>query len=146
MIGLGFLKGIFGSAKTYLYGGIALVALSIVFMGVKWFVANQAELKNLRAANTEYQIQVNALETEKKSNETVINSLRTALETQAEAITIVNDQFSEIRDIREKEKRVLEGSRLGRLAAERAGLIENRSNVATKERFTEFEGVINEDF
>jgi hypothetical protein len=139
---LGMLSGL----KGYLYGAIALVVVTIVFMGVRWFIGVQAEIGNLREANAEYTIQVGALETEKKSNEIVIDSLRTAMKTQAEAINIVNDQFSDIRDIREKEQRVLEGSRLGRLAAEKAGLIESKSNAATKERFTEFQGVINEDF
>lgn len=132
--------------KTALRGAIILAAITLLTMGFRWFTGIQAENRNLVQAVSEYREQVTALETQKANDRVLIDSLQTALETQAEALQMVNDQFSEIRDVREQQKRVLEGSRLGRLAAERAGLIESKSNTATRERMTEFEGVINEDF
>ena len=134
------------SIKQYIYAGLAALALTFAIKGMNWFTGIQDEVRNLREANTEYQTQVQALEIEKQSNEIAIESMQMALETQAEALQLVNGQFDEIRDQREQQKRVLEGSRLGRLAAERAGLIESQSNSATAERFAEFEGVINENF
>ena len=136
----------FKQAKFYVISVIVIALIALATMGFRWFVGIQAEVRNLQQANAEYSIQVNALDAEKQSNEALIETLRNANEAQAEALARVNSQFDEIRDIRERQQRVLEGSRLGRLAAERAGLIEGRANAATAERFTEFEGVINEDF
>ena len=135
-----------GGIKSYLYIGLAGLVLTLGIMFFTWFKGIQAEVGNLREANAEYSIQVNALEAQKENDTIVIESMKLAMETQAEALAIVNDQFGEIRDIREKEQRVLDGSRLGRLAAERAGRMESLSNAATSKKMAEFEGVINEDF
>lgn len=134
-----------GGIKSYLYIGLAFAVIALATMGFRWFVGVQATIQNQAEAIAELSIQKVALELEKASNESVIESLQLAMETQAEALSIVNGTFGEIRDEREQLKRVLEGSRLGRLAAERAQLIQERSNMATQELFEQFEGVINED-
>lgn len=131
--------------KGYLYIALAMGVLALVTKGFFWFTNLQEEMGNLREANAEYSIQVNALEIQKQSDAAVITALQKAAELQAEALIIVNGTFGEIRDEREQTKRVLEGSRLGRLAAERAQMIQERSNAATLEMFKQFEGVINED-
>ena len=138
--------GIFDSIKGYLYIGLAIAVVGLVTMGVRHYIGLQDRVQNLTEANSELQEQKTALTSERDSLQTINDAMKIAMETQAQALTIVNDQFGEIRDERERQKRVLEGSRLGRLAADRAGLIESRSNAATRERMTEFEGVINEDF
>lgn len=132
--------------KSYLYGAIALAALTLAIMGFRWFTGIQAENTNLKEAVAEYSIQVNALTIEKKSNEALIESLERSAEMAEVALRMVNTSFTEIRDIRSQQQRVLEGSRLGRLAAAKAGLIEGQSNAATARRLAEFEGVINENF
>ena len=131
--------------KSYLYIGLAVAALALATKGFFWFTNLQEEMGNLREANAEYSIQVNALEMQKQSDAAVINVLQRASELQQEALVIVNGTFGEIRDERDQTMRILEGSRLGRLAAKRAQLIQERSNLATSEMFQEFEGVINED-
>lgn len=136
----------FGSIKAWIYGVAGILVLVLLIKAFTWFTGIQAEVGNLREANAEFSIQLNALEAEKKNNQVVIDSLKTALKTQAEALTIIHGEFGDIRERREQEKRVLDGSRLGRLAAERAALIESKSNAATREVFTEFEGVINEKY
>jgi len=141
---LGFL-GKF-SIKQYIYAGIAMLALTLALKGVNMVQAHFAKVENLRQANTELTIQNSALEIEKKSNEIVMSALQTALETQAEAINIITTEFSTARDEAEKQKRVLDSSRLRRIAADRAATMERLSNAATAERMKEMEGVINEDF
>ena len=140
---LGFLGGI--SIKQYIYMGIAALALTLALKGFNAVQAHFAYVKNLEEANTELVIQKQAMEIEKKQNQVVINALESALATQAEAINIITDEFSEARDEAEKQKRVLEGSRLGRLAADRAARIEDLSNSATAERKASIEEIINED-
>lgn len=134
-----------GGIKSYLYIGLAFAVIALATMGFRWFTGVQATIQNLTEANAEYSIQVNALEMQKQSDAAVITALQKAAELQAEALNIVNGTFGEIRDEREQTQRILEGSRLGRLAAQRAQLIQERSNTATQEMFQEFEGVINED-
>ncbi len=136
----------FGVIKPYLYGAIAILVLTLAIMGFRWFKGIQAEVGNLREANAEYSIQVNAMTIQKESDAVVITALTNAQVMMQEALVIVNDQFGEIREIREQQKRVLDGSRLARFAAERAQRMEDLSNRATQDRVTEFEGVINEDF
>lgn len=134
------------SIKQYIYGAIAIAALTLglkVWNGVQ---AHFAEVANLREAHTELTIQNQTLINNKAQQDIVINSLQTALETQAEAINIVNEEMGQARQEAEKQKRVLEGSRLGRLAAERAGRIEDLSNTATEDRRSSIEEIINEDF
>ena len=136
----------FGGIKSYLYIGLAFAVIALATMGFRWFTGIQAENSNLKDAVAEYVIQQAALETESKNKDIVITAMQTAMATQAEAINIVNEQFGIIREEKEKQTRVLEGSRLARLAAERAQKVEELSNRATQERFNEFEAVINEDF
>lgn len=138
--------GIFDGIKSYLYIALGLAVVTLLTLGARHYIGLQAELKNKIEAVAELEQQKTALAAERDSLQTINEAMTIAMETQAEAINIVNEQFGEIRDDRERQKRVLEGSRLGRLAAERAGLIESRSNAATAERLAEFEGVINEDF
>jgi len=136
----------FGGIKSYLYIGLAIAVVALLTMGFRWFTGIQAENSNLKDAVAEYVIQQGALEAESKNKDIVISAYETAIATQAAALTIVNDQFSVIREEKEKQTRVLEGGRLARLAAERAQKIEELSNAATQERFKEFEAIINEDF
>ncbi len=145
---MGAILGFLGkfSIKQYLYAGIAMLALTLALKGVNMVQGHFAKVENLRQANQELTLQKAALEIEKKSNAIVINALETAIETQAEAINIITTEFSTAREVAEKQKRVLDSSRLRRLAADRAATIENLSNAATKERFAEIEGIINEDF
>lgn len=140
--------GFFGkfSIKQYIYGAIAILALTLALKAWNTVQAHFAYVDNLEQANVELEIQKNSLEAEKKQNEIVIGSLQTALETQAEAINIVTEEMGQVRVERDRQIRVLEGSRLGRLAAEAAGRIETRSNAATEERRAAIEEVINEDF
>ena len=56
------------------------------------------------------------------------------MEFQQESLILVQTNFGEIREVRDKQHRVLEGSRLARLAAERAQRIEEASNKATQEQ------------
>ena len=132
--------------KGYLWGAVALAAIVLATIFFRWFTGIQAENGNLKSAVADYQVQVTALEIEKKSNETLIEALTTAQVMMSDAINTTNENFSAIREQRDRQKRVLEGSRLGRLAAEKADQMEQLSNAATRERFTQFEGVINEDF
>lgn len=140
------LGGIFSSVKTYLYLALAIAVVTLITMAYRDYSAMQAELKNKIEAVAELEQQKTALTVERDSLQTINEAMTIAMETQQEAIRIVNDQFGEIRDERERQKRVLEGGRLARIAAEEAGIIETRSNIATAERLAEFEGVINEDF
>ena len=135
-----------GSFKTYLYIGLATLALTLALKAGNAIQAHFAKVENLRQANTELTIQKAALDIEKKSNEIVTEALRTALKTQAEAINIITGEFSQAREEAEKQKRVLDSSRLRRIAADRAATMERLSNAATAERLKEMEGVINEDF
>jgi len=137
---------LFGAIKPYLYGGIAILVLTLAIMGFRWFKGIQAEVGNLREANAEYSIQVNAMTIQKESDAAVIESFRASQVMMQEALVLVSNNFNEIREVREQQKRVLDGSRLARLAAERAQKMEDLSNRATQERLKEFEGVINEDF
>lgn len=141
---LGFL-GKF-SIKQYIYAGLAALALTLALNGFNAVQSHFAKVENLRQANQELVIQNAALEIEKKSNEITITAIKLAMETQAEAIGIITGEFSEARDEAERQKRLLDSSRLRRLAAEQADRMESLSNAATKERLTEMEGVINEDF
>lgn len=145
---MGALLAFFGkfSIKQYIYAGIAVLALTLALKGFNAVQSHFAKYENIKQANTELTIQNSALEIERKSNEIVMTALQTAIETQAEAINIVTGAFSEAREEAEKQKRVLDSSRLRRLAAEQASRIEDLSNQATKERLTEMEGIINEDF
>ena len=136
----------FGGIKSYLYIGLAIAVVALLTMGFRWFTGIQAENSNLKDAVAEYVIQQGALKAESKNKDIVISAYETAIPTQAAALTIVNDQFSVIREEKEKQTRVLEGGRLARLAAERAQRVEDLSNAATRERFQEFEAIINEDF
>lgn len=144
----GLVTGFLGkfSIKQYIYGAIAIMALTLGLKMWNGVQSHLAEDNNLKEANLELREQKTALIAEKKSNEVLVEALTTALETQAEAINIVNGEFAEAREEAERQKRVLEGSRLGRIAAERAAIIEGQSNKATTERMKEIEGVINEDF
>lgn len=141
---LGFL-GKF-SIKQYIYAGIAMLALTLAMKGFNAVQAHFAKVENLQQANTELTIQKAALDIEKKSNEITITALETAMATQAEAIGIITGEFSQAREVAEKQKRVLDSSRLRRIAAARAAQMEDLSNQATKERLTAIEGIINEDF
>ncbi len=145
---LGAVLGFLGkfSIKQYIYAGIAALALTLALKSVNIIQAHFAKVDNLRQAKTELTIQKASLEIEKKSNEITITALETAIETQAEAMGIITGEFSEAREEAEKQKRVLDSSRLRRLAAARAAQIENLSNEATNQRLTEIEGIINEDF
>ena len=145
---LGAVLGFLGkfSIKQYIYAGIAALALTLALKSVNIIQAHFAKVDNLRQANTELTIQKASLEIEKKSNEITITALETAIETQAEAMGIITGEFSEAREEAEKQKRVLDSSRLRRIAAARASQIENLSNEATNQRLTEIEGIINEDF
>lgn len=136
----------FDGIKSYLYIGLAIAVVALLTMGFRWFTGIQAENSNLKDAVAEYVIQQSALEAESKNKDIVITAYETAIATQAAALTIVYDQFSVIREEKEKQTRVLEGGRLARLAAERAQKIEELSNRATQERFQEFEAIINEGF
>ncbi len=141
---LGFL-GKF-SIKQYVYAGLAALALTLALKSVNMIQGHFAKVENLRQANQELTIQNAAFEVERKSNEIVMNAYKIAMETQAEAINIITGEFSEARDEAEKQKRVLDSSRLRRIAAARAARMESLSNEATKQRLTEIEGIINEDF
>ena len=145
---MGAILGFLGkfSIKQYIYAGIAMLALTLALKGVNMVQAHFAMVDNIRQANTELTIQKASLEIEKKSNEITINALEIAMATQAEAINIITGEFSEAREEAEKQKRVLDSSRLRRIAADRAATMERLSNAATKERLAEMEGVINEDF
>jgi hypothetical protein len=134
------------SIKQYIYGAIAILVLTLALKGFNAVQAHFAYVKNLETANTELEIQKNSLEAERAQNQIVIGSLQTALETQAEAINIVTEEMGQVRVERDRQTRVLEGSRLGRLAAERASRIESLSNAATEERRSAIEEVINENF
>lgn len=134
------------SIKQYIYAGIATLALTLALTGINMVQAHFAKVENLRQANQELVIQNAAFEIERKNNEIVMNAFKLALETQAAAINIITTEFSTAREVAEKQKRVLDSSRLRRLAADRAATMENLSNAATKARFTEIEGIINEDF
>lgn len=136
----------FGGIKSYLYIGLAIAVVALATMGFRWFTGIQAENSNLKDAVAEHVIQKAALESESKNKDIVITAYETAMETQAIALTLVNDQFNVIREEKNKQTRVLEGGRLARLAAERAQKIEELSNRATQDRFNEFEAIINEDF
>ncbi len=145
---MGAILGFLGkfSIKQYIYAGIAMLALTLALKGVNMVQAHFAKVENLRQANQELVIQNAAFEIERKSNEIVMTALQTALETQAEAINVITGEFSEAREEAEKQKRVLDSSRLRRIAAARAAQMESLSNEATKQRLTEIEGIINEDF
>ena len=131
--------------KGYLWGAVALAAIVLATLFFRWFTGIQAELGNLKSAVADYQVQVSALESEKRNNETLIEALTAAQVMMSNSVTTTNERFAEIREIRDRQQRVLEGARLGRLAAEKAEQIEQLSNASTRERFTQFEGVINED-
>ena len=145
---LGTVLGFLGkfSIKQYIYAGLAALALTLALKGFNAVQSHFAKVENLRQANIELTIQKAALEIEKKSNEIVRNALQMTIETQAEAMGIITGEFSEAREEAEKQKRVLDSSRLRRIAAARASQIENLSNEATNQRLTEIEGIINEDF
>lgn len=144
----GTIIGFFGkfSIKQYIYGAVAILALTLALKMYNGVQAHFAEFNNLKEANTELTVQNTVLVQSKEQDQIVISSLESALETQAEAINIVNEQFGEARQEAEKQKRVLEGSRLGRLAAERASRIESLSNAGTEERRSAMQEIINEDF
>ena len=145
---MGAILGFLGkfSIKQYIYAGIAMLALTLAMKGFNALQAHFAKVENLRQANQELVIQNAAFEVERKSNEIVMNALQIAMETQAEAINIITTEFSTAREESEKQKRVLDSSRLRRIAADRAATMERLSNAATAERLKEMEGVINEDF
>lgn len=141
---LGFL-GKF-SIKQYIYAGLAALALTLTLTLINMVQSHFAKVENLRQANQELVIQNAALEIEKKNNEIVLSAFKLAMETQAEAMGIITGEFSEAREEAEKQKRVLDSSRLRRIAADRAARMESLSNEATRQRLTEIEGIINEDF
>jgi len=145
---MGAILGFLGkfSIKQYIYAGPAALALTLALKAGNAIQAHFAKVENLRQANQELVIQNAAFEIERKSNEIVMNALQIAMETQAEAINIITTEFSTAREEAEKQKRVLDSSRLRRIAADRAATMERLSNAATKERLKEMEGVINEDF
>jgi adenosyl cobinamide kinase/adenosyl cobinamide phosphate guanylyltransferase len=140
--------GFFGkfSIKQYIYGAIAILALTLALKGFNAVQAHFVEYNNLKEANTELTVQNEALVKADQNKQNMIDSLNVALETQAQAITIVTEEMGQVRVERDRQTRVLEGSRLGRLAAEAAGRIETRTNAATEERRAAIEEVINEDF
>ena len=145
---MGTILGFLGkfSIKQYIYGAIAILALTLVLKAWNGIQAHLAEYNNLKEANVELTVQNETLRAADEQKQTVIDSLSIALETQAEAINIVTEEMGEIRQERDQQTRILEGTRLGRLAAERAALIESRSNAATEERRSAIQEVINEDF
>lgn len=145
---MGAILGFLGkfSIKQYIYAGIAMLALTLAMKGFNAIQAHFAKVENLRQANQELVIQNAAFEVERKSNEIVMNAYKIAMETQAEAINIITGEFSEAREEAEKQKRVLDSSRLRRIAAAKAAQMESLSNEATKARLIEIEGIINEDF
>lgn len=141
---LGFL-GKF-SLKQYLYGAVAILALTFglkVYNGVQ---AHFERMHNLETANAELTQQKQALEEENENKEITITTLKNNIKDRDEQLAKVNKEFQDIRDERERQKRVLEGSRLSNLAAsKKTELIEDLANKATKKRFSEFEEAINEN-
>ncbi len=140
---LGFLGKV--SIKQYVYMALAGLALTLGLKMWNGYQSHMAEFNNLKEANTELTVQNNVLVNSKEQDQIVIDSLQVALTTQAEAIKVVNEQFGAARQEAERQKRVLEGTRLGRLAADRAARIESLSNAGTEERRAAMQEIINED-
>ena len=133
------------TVKLVVIGIIATAAIGLMAKGLFFVTGLVAENKNLTEAVAEHQVQKIAFELQAAADENLINGLQKAQIIMGQAITVTNTQFGEIRDQRDRQKRVLEGSRLGRLAAANAARMEQLSNNATQERFTQIEGIINED-
>lgn len=78
--------------------------------------------------------------------EAILETEREFREETQTALNELNDTFTEIRREQTKQKQVLEGDRLSRLANSRVqGRIERLSNKATAARFREVEGIFNEN-
>jgi hypothetical protein len=57
------------------------------------------------------------------------------------ARAIIDEQFEEIERTQRENNRLLEGNRLNNAVRAKPGLIENRANAATRERFDEVEDI-----
>lgn len=134
---LAILKG----AKVFLIIGVVIATLTFMNKCEDTRVAERDAAIAANAEKVSAQANAAALATANAQLEAMVKTTAAALQASAEARTMIDAQFTDIRKTQNEQKSLLENNRLNRAVRGKRELVERLANRATRKRFDEVEAI-----